>query len=45
MVMSRELKKIRDGEQPNFRPLRKNDELKHFYEELKATIDYLKNKK
>jgi nitrogen fixation/metabolism regulation signal transduction histidine kinase len=44
-VMTKYLKEIRDGKSPATRPLRQKDELKAFYEELKATIDFLQKKK
>lgn len=45
-VMSNYLKEIRAGNKPFLRPLRKKDEFKDFYNELKITIEHLqKNKK
>ena len=42
-VMTQHLKNIQNGEEPDFRPLRKKDKLKDFYEELRKTIDSIKN--
>ncbi len=44
-VMSTYMKEIIDGRQPRFRSLRKNDELKDFYELFKLTVQSLKNER
>lgn len=46
-VMMRYLKEIQNGKKPAFRPLRKNDKLKDFYNEFRNTIEmiYHKDKK
>lgn len=41
MVMRNFMRDIREGKKVNFRPLRKNDELKEFYEEFRETVEYL----
>ncbi|TFH43252.1 MAG: hypothetical protein E4G96_01585 [Chrysiogenales bacterium] len=43
-VMSNYLAEIRKGNRPEFRPLRKNDELKRFYDEFRETVEYLSKK-
>lgn len=43
-VMTNYLRQIRNGNQPEFRPLRKHDELLEFYEEFRTTLDYLAKK-
>ena len=43
-VMTNYLKEIRGGKRPKFRPLRKNDELKDFYDEFRSAIDHLHEK-
>lgn len=44
-VMSRYMKQIIDGGEPDFRPLRKKDELKKFYELFQETVKALKARK
>ncbi|OHD66467.1 MAG: hypothetical protein A2176_03735 [Spirochaetes bacterium RBG_13_51_14] len=44
-VMTSYLKEFRKGNHPEFRPLRKNDELRDFYEEFRETISHLSKKK
>ncbi|HOT45679.1 MAG TPA: hypothetical protein PLM53_14080 [Spirochaetota bacterium] len=43
-VMTNYLKDIKGGTKPKFRPLRKNDELKDFYEEFRSAIEHLHTK-
>ncbi len=43
-VMTNYLKEIQSGKKPKFRPLRKNDELKEFYDEFCSTMDGLPKK-
>ncbi len=43
-VMTKYLKEIRSGKKPNFRPLRKNDELKEFYDEFRSAVEHLHKK-
>jgi len=40
-VMTRQLRDIREDKHPNFRALRKKDELQDFYNELTETLDLL----
>jgi nitrogen fixation/metabolism regulation signal transduction histidine kinase len=40
-VMTNHLREIRKGNMPEFRPLRKNDELREFYDEFRQTLEYL----
>ncbi len=44
-VMSRYLKEIIDGRDPEFRPLRQKDELKKFYDLLQQAVKALKERK
>lgn len=45
-VIRRYLHAIRNGEQPEFRPLRKRDEFKELYQEFRDTVEFLcKDKK
>jgi len=44
-VMTDYLRKLQRGENPDFRPLRKNDELKDFYDEFWRTISSMQIKK
>lgn len=41
MVMRNFMRDIRQGKKVNFRPLRKNDELKEFYDDFRDTVEYL----
>ncbi len=44
-VMTQYLREVQKGARPDFRPLRKKDELHDFYLELGDTIEYLSSKK
>jgi len=43
-VMTNYLRECRSGKRPEFRSLRKHDELREFYNELRKTINYLTKK-
>ena len=43
-VMTNYLKEFRSGKRPEFRPLRKHDELQEFYDEFRETINHLTKK-
>jgi nitrogen fixation/metabolism regulation signal transduction histidine kinase len=43
-VMTRCCREIKEGKTPIFRPLRKKDEFKDFYEEMQSTVEYLISK-
>lgn len=43
-VMTNHLRELRKGNTPSFRPLRKNDELRDFYQEFRETIEMLAKK-
>lgn len=43
-VMTNYLREFRKGNRPDFRPLRKNDELRDFYDEFCETINHLTKK-
>ncbi|MBN2159758.1 MAG: hypothetical protein JW807_10205 [Spirochaetes bacterium] len=43
-VMTNYLKECRDGKSPDFRPLRKNDELRDFYQDFCETLSRLSKK-
>ena len=44
LVMTNYLRELKNGGRPDFRPLRKNDELRDFYQEFRDTIDSISKK-